>query len=80
MSGLELVFTPFINERCFDISIINDSMLEQDMRYFLVNLESSVADVNLSPSTTTVFITDDDGMLSQLSCNRLWTSSVFKLV
>ena len=55
----QLTFQATVNLQCSSISIIDDTILEND-EVFSVQLSTLDPDVNLTPSTATVTIENDD--------------------
>lgn len=55
-----LAYSPGVNVQCTNISIVNDTTLENDERFF-VQLTTTDVDIDLAPSVAEVIISDDDG-------------------
>ena len=58
----QLVFDGQNNERCADISITDDDILEEDERFRLTLTLDGATNVILQPDNGEVVITNDDGM------------------
>jgi len=73
---MELTFLPGTAERCANISISNDTILEDD-ELFSVQLDTTDQAVTLSPSSADVTIGDDDGKSLSISliANFLYCST-----
>ena len=61
LPGTQLVFTS-AETLCVNISIENDAVLEEN-EVFIVELSTNDPEVNLSPSSASVTILDNDGNL-----------------
>lgn len=59
-----MLFLPGVSELCITLTIINDTILENDERFFVL-LSSSDPDVNLTPAKAVVVISDDDGEIER---------------
>ena len=57
-----ITFTPGDREICQNISILDDTLYEEDESFFaLLNTEDSSADIDPSQQSTTINIKDTDG-------------------
>ena len=70
MRDRELVFQPGSNRECFDLDITDDTVdepLEEDL---FLTITTTGDGVTLTPDTTRVIITDDDGTKTNSLANN----------